>query len=189
MALVKSQLNPHFLFNTLNNIDILIAKDAEKASDYLNKLSDIMRFMLYETKTEQISLQKEWAYLEKYIELQKIRTANPNFVQYTFGRMADIQIAPMTLIPFVENAFKHAEGLKADNTIVIHIRTENNTLFFDCQNKYPQKNTSNNTVGGLGNELIIKRLDLLYGKKCTVNIVDDGAVYGVKLVLYLESMK
>ncbi len=80
LALVKAQINPHFLFNTLNNIDILISRNPEVASSYLKKLSDIMRFMLYETKTEVIPLSAELAYIEKYIHLQKIRTTNENFV-------------------------------------------------------------------------------------------------------------
>lgn len=76
IALVKSQINPHFLFNTLNNIDVLITKDAAQASEYLNKLSGILRYMVYETKNEKIALAAELEYLEKYLELQKIRTVN-----------------------------------------------------------------------------------------------------------------
>jgi two-component system, LytTR family, sensor kinase len=83
MALVKSQLDPHFMFNTINNIDVLILKDAPKASDYLNKLSEIIRFMLFETKTDTILLSKEIQYIDKYIELQKIRTSNLNYVSYS----------------------------------------------------------------------------------------------------------
>ncbi len=81
MALIKSQLDPHLLFNTINNIDALILKDQVEASNYLNKLSDIMRFMLYETKPDRILLAKEIEYIEKYIALQKIRTANADYVQ------------------------------------------------------------------------------------------------------------
>ncbi len=78
LALIKSQISPHFLFNTLNNIDVLIEKDAfARASSYLNKLSDILRFMLYETKTDRISIGEELRYIREYIELQMIRTAHP----------------------------------------------------------------------------------------------------------------
>src|SRR6185503_21279079 len=82
LALIKSQINPHFLFNTINNIDVLITKQPELASLYLNKLSDILRYMIYETKTEKISLATELDYIEKYLELQKIRTTNPNYVNF-----------------------------------------------------------------------------------------------------------
>jgi ABC-type multidrug transport system fused ATPase/permease subunit len=83
MALIKSKLDPHLLFNTINNIDALIIKDAVEASDYLNKLSDIMRFMLYETMADQILLSQEIEYIEKYIALQKIRTANADYVHFS----------------------------------------------------------------------------------------------------------
>ncbi|TAE91381.1 MAG: histidine kinase, partial [Bacteroidetes bacterium] len=89
LALVKSQLDPHFLFNTINNIDVLILKNAEHASDYLNKLSDIMRFMLFETKAEMIPLAKEIEYIEKYIELQKIRTSNNSYVSFEVEGVAN----------------------------------------------------------------------------------------------------
>ena len=120
LALVKSQINPHFLFNTINNIDVLIEKDAVKASAYLNKLSDIMRFMLYETKEERTPLKQELTYIEKYIDLQRIRTSNPNYVNYNVeGKPDNLVIAPMLFIPFIENAFKHAENKKIENAINI----------------------------------------------------------------------
>lgn len=162
MALIKAQLNPHFLFNTLNNIDILIEKNPAKASAYLNQLSEIMRFMLYETKTEKIPLSKEIRYLNQYIELQKIRNARPDFVQYEVsGAIEGVFIAPMTLIPFVENAFKYAEGMRESGAIRILIQYDAGTLVFTCQNRH--NNTPNPTEnGGLGNALMQKRLTLLY---------------------------
>ena len=108
LALIKSQLNPHFLFNTINNIDVLISKDPGKASDYLNKLSDLLRYLLYEAKTEKIPLREELKYLEKYLELQRIRTSNPNYVDLEItGRADNLKIDPMIFLPFIENAFKH----------------------------------------------------------------------------------
>lgn len=109
LALVKSQLDPHFLFNTINNIDVLILKDPEEASGYLNRLSDIMRFMLYETKTDEIALSKEIAYIEKYIALQKIRTANASYVDFQVsGVVRGRKIAPMVFIPFTFSRFLQA---------------------------------------------------------------------------------
>lgn len=187
MALIKSQLDPHFLFNTINNIDILIEKDAAKASVFLNKLSDIMRFMLYETKTTRIPLHEEWTYLQKYIELQKIRTAHPNFIQYTLeGDMQGVLIAPMTLIPFVENAFKHAEGIKANEVIDLLLRVESDTIIFECNNKYLLSTDATlDNFGGLGNSLIQKRLALLYPQKHTLEIEDENGWYRVKLRINL----
>ena len=185
LALVKSQLDPHFLFNTLNNIDVLILKDAEKASLFLNKLSDIMRFMLFETKDDKIELAKEITYIEKYIELQKIRTSNPNYVTVSIDIEDDtVLISPMLFIPFIENAFKYAEPFKSENAIVISIKANRNKLDFECENKCSNhtKSISNN---GLGNELIQKRLALLYPEQHHLEMVDLNGVFKVKLSIDL----
>lgn len=185
LALVKSQLNPHFLFNTINNIDVLITKDPVVASAYLNKLSDIMRFMLYETKTENISLQKELTYIEKYIDLQKIRSANHNFVQYKFeGNASHWMIAPMLFIPFIENAFKHSLNKKADQTIVVQIKVKEKELVFYCENQFSENRITDKEPGGLGNELIEKRLRLLYPGKYSLQRIKEGNIYKVHLSIY-----
>lgn len=182
LALVKSQLDPHFLFNTINNIDVLIEKDAGTASQYLKKLSDIMRFMLYETKPGHISLQKELAYIEKYIELQKIRSANPNYVNYRVnGEQYHLMITPMLFIPFIENAFKHSENRKKDNAINIRFDVGDDTITFECENGYSSNNQLNKEYKGLGNDLIKKRLMLLYPGKHTLDINHTSEMYKVKL--------
>ena len=187
LALIKSQINPHFLFNTINNIDILIEKNPVKASNYLNKLSDIMRFMLYETKTEKIPLSKELNYIEKYIELQKIRTANPDFVHYSIdGNTEGVFIAPMLLIPFIENAFKHSEGVKTGNVIAINVLITNDLIQFNCRNKYVLNNTIKEENSGLGNDLIQKRLALLYPNTHTLTIDNKENIYEVCLSIMRE---
>ncbi len=184
LALVKSQINPHFLFNTINNIDVLIQSDALKASAYLNKLSDIMRFMLYETKSDKISLTQELTYIEKYIDLQKIRTSNPNYVNYAVkGDVGNLMIAPMLFIPFIENAFKHAENRKMDNAINIQVTIENGKIIFDCENSYSTDTQTKLGHSGLGNELIRKRLTLLYPDKHTLQLLEEKNIYKVKLTI------
>ena len=184
LALVKSQINPHFLFNTLNNIDVLIGKDAARASTYLNKLSDIMRFMLYETKTEKIPLSKELEYIEKYVDLQRIRTATPNYVEYLVeGEVHDRLIEPMLFIPLVENAFKHSALREKENAIQIRIAITENQLVFDCTNKYKEGAQQPQEYGGLGITLIEKRLLALYPKKHHLEILKNGDTYHVKLTL------
>lgn len=184
LALVRSQLNPHFLFNTINNIDVLIGKDPAMASAYLNKLSDIMRFMLYESKTENVPLTKELAYIEKYIELQQIRTANKNYVYYHVeGSLAGHRVAPMLFIPFIENAFKHAMPNKEDNVIDIRISTTETALHFYCANQYAQGRQQELDNNGLGNELIRKRLQLLYPDRHRLEISDEAQTYTVTLMI------
>lgn len=182
MALIKAQLDPHFLFNTINNIDVLILKNAEEASVYLNKLSDIMRFMLYETKSDKILLTKELEYIEKYIELQKIRTANANYVTFnTVGNSVNKIIAPMVFIPFIENAFKHTTNKKIEGAIIITILIEAISITFTCENKFNP--LARKETNGLGNELIQKRLQLLYPDKHHLNISHTTDQYSVYLKL------
>jgi two-component system, LytTR family, sensor kinase len=188
LALIKSQINPHFLFNTINNIDVLIEKDAAKASAYLNKLSDIMRFMLYETKTEKIPFEKELLYIEKYIDLQKIRTSNEKFINYSLiGEPGDLLIVPMLFIPFIENAFKHSENKRIENAIKIKIIIEKGRIIFDCENNYSENVQVLTDQGGLGNEIIRKRLKLLYPDKHILDITDQNNEYHVKLTINGES--
>jgi len=184
LALVKSQLNPHFLFNTINNIDVLIEKDQQKASLYLNKLSDILRFLLYETSAETVTLQKELEYIGKYIDLQKIRYSNTNFVQYSVeGDPGDLRIATMLFIPFIENAFKHSVHRKKDAGIIIRISISNEAIIFYCVNHYTDAPLMAEEAGGLGNELIQKRLQLLYPQKHELSISKEPGSYKVQLTI------
>ncbi|MFV5703412.1 sensor histidine kinase [Flavobacterium sp. XS2P12] len=184
MALIKSQLDPHFLFNTLNNIDVLILKDATEASNYLNKLSDILRFMLYETKTDEILLKKEIEYIEKYIELQKIRTANANYVSFkVIGNPINITIAPMVFIPFIENAFKHSTNKKIDNAINVQLFINKENILFVCENKFDSNRKLIQESNGLGNNLIQKRLNLLYPEQHLLELNKQMNLYSVKLTI------
>ena len=174
------------MFNTINNIDALIAKDAASASAYLNKLSDIMRFMLYETKTEQIPLTKELTYIEEFIALQKIRTTNQHYINYTVqGDAANVIIPPMLFIPFIENAFKHAENKKAENAINIHIDIEKTKITFRCENRFNPSAQRQQDGNGLGMELIKKRLSLMYPGKHNLSINNHMGIYKVELTLLL----
>lgn len=190
MALVKAQLDPHFLFNTLNNIDILILKDADQASSYLNKLSDIMRFMLFETKTEEILLSKEIQYIEKYIELQKIRTANKNYINLSVqGDYTGRSIAPMIFIPFIENAFKHSINKKMEDAINIEVVINENNIVLKCNNKFdPNRHIASDGANGLGNELIEKRLSLIYPDRHVLEISKQDNTYKVYLKINDEQV-
>ncbi|SRR5215204_3012295 len=187
LALVKSQINPHFLFNTINNIDVLITKDARLASAYLNKLSDILRYMVYETGSQKIALSAELDYIEKYLELQKIRTANPDYVKFQIsGAAGSLTVAPLIFFPFIENAFKHTENRKNSTTIRIKISIDKDKLVFECENSYQMGANKRQDFGGAGNDLAKKRLMLTYPENHALEINDDGAIYKVKLTLTVE---
>ena len=184
MVLIKSQLDPHLLFNTINNIDALILKDPVQASDYLNKLSDIMRFMLYETKPDKIPLSKEIEYIEKYIALQKIRTANIDYVHFSVtGTIGSKLIAPMIFIPFIENAFKHVNNKKIKNAISIDIFIRAHNIQLICGNKFDPKLSIKQPDSGLGNGLIEKRLNLIYAGKHILEVHKKDDIYCVNLTI------
>lgn len=184
MALVKAQLDPHFLFNTLNNIDVLILKDPTEASNYLIQLSDILRFMLYETKTDRILLEKELEYIKKYIALQKIRSANASYVHFQVtGNTTGKTIAPLVFIPFIENAFKHTSNKKLEHAIRVELLIHSESMEFICENKLDSQRRHPKGASGLGNELIRKRLQMLYPEKHTLEIHDSNESYCVHLTI------
>ncbi len=187
LNLIKAQINPHFLFNTINNIDILIEKDAKAASDYLKKLSDIMRFMLYETTSESVLLLKELEYIEKYVELQKLRTKNTRFVDLSIrGNAGELKIAPMIFIPFIENAFKHSSNKKIENAIEIKLDIIDNEVLFTCNNVFDRTTFLDRNKCGLGIDLLRQRLNLLYQNNHDLSINKNNHVFMVSLKLILN---
>ncbi len=184
LDLIKSQLDPHFLFNTLNNIDVLIERDSVRASEYLQKLSAIMRFMLYETKGAFMPLSTEIAYIEKYLDLQKIRTSNPDFVRFeVLGDTGAWNLAPMLFLPFIENAFKFAPHTRHGAAITIRFQIEMHVLEFECTNLTSNVQANHTTHGGLGKILIERRLQLLYPETHRLEITTEQERYHVHLRL------
>lgn len=187
LALLKAQINPHFLFNTLNNIDVLIEKDPVTASTYLKKLSDILRFTLYESPSENITLQKEVEYIRQYIELQRLRTVNPDFVKFEVsGNLDKVMIAPMLFIPFIENAFKHSTNKKISNAITISISAGFDKIKFNCSNIYDGPGENTQEKSGLGLELAQRRLGLLYPDNYTLDIVKITDRFTINLTINLQ---
>jgi two-component system LytT family sensor kinase len=140
--------------------------------------------MVYETRNEKIALATELEYLEKYLELQKIRTVNPDYVNFEIsGTPKNLQIAPMILFPFIENAFKHTENKKNSGSIRIRILIEKDKIVFECENRYQTSPQKRQDFGGVGNELIKKRLRLIYPGRHALEITGDEGIYKVKLTL------
>jgi len=188
LALLKAQLNPHFLFNTLNNIDTLIQVDEkEKASESLIRMSEMMRYTTYESGNSDVLLEEEIEYLKNFIELQMLRLSNKELVKFeTRGNMADLRVAPMMLIPFVENAFKHASDKKSAEAIKISIERLGNDFTFSCVNKFDEtRNFSKDKSGGVGLVNIEKRLHLLYPDKHTLTISKQNGKFEIRLTLNL----
>lgn len=163
LLLLKHQINPHFFFNTLNNVDALINEDSQKASLALNKLSEMMRYMIYDSEKDKVPLKEEVAYIESYISLQKLRIINDNNISFkTTGDLNNVQIAPMLFITFVENAFKHSSLKKSGNSIIIKLDVWENQVNFSCTNSLSSSPLEKDKSTGIGLDLIKKRLELIY---------------------------
>lgn len=188
LALLKMQVSPHFLFNTLNNIDYLISTDVAKASDCVSRLGDILRYMIYDAKAEKIRLSEEIKHIEDYIELIRLRTSGSNYLNYTLaGNPGYLQIAPMLFIPLIENAYKHSSRKEGENIIMIAIDINNKNVCFKINNECvnaPNKESSGNK--GLGLNLVRRRLELIYPQKNTFNISRERNRYNVELRMDLD---
>ncbi|WP_316816964.1 sensor histidine kinase [Pedobacter nyackensis] len=182
LQFLKSQLNPHFLFNSLNNIYSLAYQKSDKTADAILKLSEIMRYMIYESNDSWVSLSKEIDYVQSYIELQKLRFKDGAAVELTLnGEIDDQQVVPLILISFVENAFKHGVANDPNDPIRINIIANQKILHFSVTNK---KNKYNKDImGGVGLNNVERRLQLLYPERYKLNIVNSATHYTTELML------
>jgi len=184
LAFLKSQINPHFLFNSLNNIYSLAYQKAEKTPEAILKLSEIMRYMLYESNVDKVSLSDEIRYLENYIELQKLRFKDNIHIKFEIiGNPSGHKITPLILISFVENAFKHGIATDMDVPISITLNLSQDKLFFLVVNKKSELNKD--ITGGIGLPNVKRRLDLLYKNRYSLNIDDKNDIYSCELNLNL----
>jgi two-component system LytT family sensor kinase len=184
LAFLKSQINPHFLFNSLNSIYSLAYQRSETTPEAILKLSEIMRYMLYECNDNKVSLVKELQYLQNFIDLQKIRFGNKAFIDFKVeGKVDSQQIVPLMLIAFIENAFKHGVANNPLTPIRLLIDVADSHLHFYIQNK---KHTNNrDEIGGIGLNNVKRRLNLLYPGKYNLDIRDETDTYTVELSLVL----
>jgi len=187
LALLRSQINPHFLFNTLNNINSFSTRDPEKTSYAIIKLSDIMRYMLYDAANEKVRLEQEVEYINNYIALQKLRYKENDFVKFIVeGDISKVMIPPMIFLPFVENAFKHGTNTIV-NGITIQLIINTDILEFVCNNRIKElSDTEKDGPGGVGIKNIERRLELLYPEKHKLTLSKDKNEYIVNLIINLN---
>jgi len=186
LALLRSQINPHFLFNTLNNIDTLVEEDPAKASDSIIKLSDIMRYMLYDASTEKVHLKDEIEYLKSYIALHQLRLSDQDYIQFNIkGENSNRIISPMLFIPFVENAFKHGKKNVVSPGVIINLFLERQFIKFEVQNYFdePVKGEKDITEG-IGLKNIRRRLELIYPDNHELEIGNTNGEYHITLIIY-----
>jgi LytS/YehU family sensor histidine kinase len=188
LQFLKSQINPHFLFNALNTLyGTALKGESDKTAEGIQKLGDMMRFMLYENTLDLIPMEKEIEYLKNFIALQKLRIQPSSDI--SIEECIDIapircKIAPMLLIPFVENAFKHGISLKDRSWIKIKLGSDGNILNFEVRNSV-HENEGNLEYGksGIGLMNVRERLKLQYPDKHILDIAETDNEFNVKLVL------
>lgn len=178
LSAIKSRLNPHLLFNTLNNIDTLIQTNSNKASLALSKLSNLLRYVVYETVNEKISIQKEIEIILQYIDLEKMRLSNPDSVSFSETISKEIMVPPMLFLPFIENGFKHSNLNNQNQKLDISISDSGGELIFSCVNSINDKKESSDKKG-IGIELIKKRLELIYPQSHSFYIKEANNEYSV----------
>lgn len=184
MDYLKYQINPHFFMNTLNNIHALIDIDTESAKDNIIELSKMMRYVLYDSSSRQISLHNELQFVSNYINLMRIRYPKDIDIRFNYpkGGTMNIFMPPLLLIVFVENAFKH--GISYNHPSFIHINIKKEPLNLRCTIRNSRHNEPKNSKGGIGLENVRKRLDMLYG--ADYSLVTDASKadeYNVELII------
>ncbi len=186
LSFLKAQIDPHFLFNTLNNIYSLAVMKDDNTAESIMKLSNIMRYVTDEAKDNFVSLRNETNFISNYIELQRLRLGSKVTLDFAVsGNLRDKLIAPLILITFIENVFKYGISNSEPSTIKIDLKADNNTINFFCRNKmYPLKQHTDLTEGtGIGILNATKRLDYLYTGKYHLDIKKDDGYYSVNLIL------
>lgn len=184
LSFLRSQVNPHFLFNSLNNIYSLVYDKSEHSLPAIAGLSDILRYMLYDA-THHISLEKEITYIKKYIGLQNLRYEHPVKVELqTSGPIEEVSFPPLLFLPFVENAFKHGDFSNTDQKLELDITTTHERTIFHIRNKKGEY--SKDIAPGIGIQNVRRRLELLYAGKHSLTIVDKDGYFDVRLMILHE---
>ena len=196
LAWLKSQINPHFLFNTLNNISSLTQIDADAAQDAIAQLSDLLRYAMYETNKKTVPIDGEVAFMRNYIELMKLRcnektTVNAQFIMHNAQgteHNAQLEVAPLLFISLIENAFKHGVSSSRPSTIDICLEEQDGQLVFTCDNTNYPKDDADRSGSGIGLENTRRRLELVYHNRYEweQSITPDN-IYHVRITLKFEN--
>lgn len=189
LGFLKSQINPHFLFNSLNSVYFLIDKGNTEARKTLLQFSDLLRYQLYDCNADQIEIEKEVAFLKDYIHLQELRKDKQYRVSVNVGEeVKGFYISPLLLIPFVENAFKHISHYNDQHNFVeVSLTRKNGSLEFLVKNSKEERQHRTEPVGGIGLNNVRRRLELLYPDKHALVVKDMEGTFSIELNLKLEN--
>lgn len=189
LKLLKSQINPHFLFNTLNNLYVLCLHSSAKAPEMVHKLSQLMSYMLYDSNQSEVPLEKEIQYIRNYIDLEKVRYGERLEVTLRiYQEIEGITVAPLLILPFVENSFKHgASNHLTDGWIHIDVDVQEKNLVIKVENSKPDFNGENKITSGIGLDNVRKRMNHLYPNRHSLQLFDERDTYLAVLRLELET--
>ena len=187
LAWLKNQINPHFLFNTLNNISSLAQIDGDETQEAILQLSDLLRYAMYETNKPKVPISGEVEFMKNYIELMKLRCNEMTTVTSQFSVFSSqLEVAPLLFISLIENAFKHGMNSNAPATIDISLTQEGDHLVFNCDNTNNPKPTKDRSGSGIGLDNTRRRLDLLYpGCYTWEQAITPENIYHVKITIRL----
>jgi sensor histidine kinase YesM len=192
LRFLKSQINPHFLFNTLNNLYALTLKKDDKAPEIVIKLSEMMRYMLYECNEKRVSLQKEVNYIRNYLDLEALRQGKNVRIDFEVnGKVTDQQIAPLMFIPFLENSFKHGlNHLITEGFVSIILNVDDQEVNFYIENSKADRVATpmRGKSGGIGLVNVRRRLDLLYPDQYDLSVEETPTTYAINLLLTLDQV-
>ncbi len=183
---LKNQLNPHFLFNTLNNISSLAAIDIDRAQDSIAILSDLLRYAIYDSNKPSVPLAKETEFMQNYIELMNLRCSGKTKVETSFDISSPgLPIAPLLLVCFIENAYKHGLSNSHESFIRLSLKESDGNLTFVCDNSNFPKIKDSHSGNGIGLRNMRRRLDLLYQGRYSWEQTLDNDVYHVRITISL----
>jgi two-component system, LytTR family, sensor kinase len=189
LAFLRNQVNPHFFFNTLNNIYSLVQTNAELGQKAVHRLSKMMRYILYETPHDKVRLSQEIEFLKNYVELEKLRLSDKVKLDISFpGEFPEIQLPPLLFLPFIENAFKHGISYRHQSFLSLKMQIRENLLMMECSNSIHYfKESSNNYEAGIGLDNIRKRLGLLFPGTHELKISESETSFTVTLLLDISA--
>ena len=184
---LRAQLNPHFLFNSLNHIYSLAVQQSPKTAPAVLQLSDLLRYVIKNMNNQEVNLSQELEYIKEYVDLNKQRVRHPERIQMSVNSFeGDYNIAPLLLITFIENCFKHGSVKNADDKITIEINVDEDELRLKTQNPLDINRELPKESNGLGLENAKRRLKLLYPDRHNLEIINDGSTYTTNLTITLQ---
>lgn len=183
---LRRQINPHFLFNMINNINVLVYKDSTRAGDVIGKFKDLLQYQLNDCSKPSVNLEDEITFISDYLNLEKTRRANLNISISTTGNISKSAIPPLIFIPFVENAVKHNDFEITNPYIIVTFEIKDGVLIFSCTNSCGAGEDDDKRPGGIGISNVKRRLDLLFRNKWIINSKKEKNEYQTTLYINLN---